>query len=183
MLHTPWAPQDGTAQVGDTHQRLSRPAHQRAHGLQPGQRPRRHRRIPRLGGSLEQLRPATWSLAGVGLSDRGDSIRFLFPDVTLKAGERTVVYCDDTNQAEPGKAYPRQVQALLRGRDRVSVRPQRLHHRSRSPPPILWPAIPPGRCCPTAPGPEVTYVSPGYENTEAGAEQLPGSHHRHRRSD
>ena len=32
-------------------------------------------------------------LAGVGLSDRGDSIRFLFPKVTLKAGERTVVYC------------------------------------------------------------------------------------------
>ena len=45
------------------------------------------------------------SLAGVGLSDRGDSIRFLFPDVTLKAGERTVVYCDDTNQAEAGKAF------------------------------------------------------------------------------
>ena len=45
------------------------------------------------------------SLKNVGLSDRNDSIRFLFPDVTLQPDERVVVFCSDTNAAEPGKPY------------------------------------------------------------------------------
>ena len=45
------------------------------------------------------------NLKDVGLSDRGDSIRFLFPDVVLPAGEHVVVFCSDSNQAEPGKPY------------------------------------------------------------------------------
>lgn len=40
------------------------------------------------------------NLKGVGLSDRADSIRFLFPDVTLTAGGRTVVFCDDSNSTD-----------------------------------------------------------------------------------
>ena len=44
-------------------------------------------------------------LKDVGLSDRGDSIRFLFPNVTLPAGGRVVVFCSDTNAAEPGKTF------------------------------------------------------------------------------
>lgn len=43
------------------------------------------------------------SLKDVGLSDRGDSIRFLFPDVTLPADGRVVVFCSDTNVSEAGK--------------------------------------------------------------------------------
>ena len=39
------------------------------------------------------------NLEGVGLSDRGDSIRFLFPAVILEPGQRTVVFCDNTNQS------------------------------------------------------------------------------------
>lgn len=42
-------------------------------------------------------------LKDVGLSDRNDSIRFLFPDITLQADERLVVYCSNTNAAEAGK--------------------------------------------------------------------------------
>ncbi|MDO4484329.1 MAG: lamin tail domain-containing protein, partial [Clostridia bacterium] len=45
------------------------------------------------------------SLKGVGLSDDGNSIRFLFPDVILPADGRVIVFCDDTNMAEPGKPY------------------------------------------------------------------------------
>ena len=41
------------------------------------------------------------NLKGLGLSDDGDSIRFLFPAVTLEADGRLVVFCDNTNQANP----------------------------------------------------------------------------------
>ncbi len=40
------------------------------------------------------------NLEGVGLSDRGDSIRFLFPAITLESEGRVIVFCDNTNQAE-----------------------------------------------------------------------------------
>ncbi len=43
------------------------------------------------------------NLKDVGLSDDETSIRFLFPDMELAAGERVLVLCDKTNQAVPGK--------------------------------------------------------------------------------
>ncbi len=42
-------------------------------------------------------------LFNVGLSDDPLSISFLFPDMTLAAGERLIIYCDKTNQAAAGK--------------------------------------------------------------------------------
>ncbi|MDD6051797.1 MAG: lamin tail domain-containing protein [Clostridiales bacterium] len=42
-------------------------------------------------------------MENVGLSDDDLSIKFLFPKMTLKAGERVVVYCDTINQANAGK--------------------------------------------------------------------------------
>ena len=45
------------------------------------------------------------NLHNVGLSDRGDSIRFLFPEVTLQPDGRVVVFCTDTNQADIGEEY------------------------------------------------------------------------------
>ena len=45
------------------------------------------------------------SLKSVGLSDRSDSIKFLFPDVVLPADGRVIVYCSNTNKAEAGKTY------------------------------------------------------------------------------
>ena len=40
-------------------------------------------------------------MQNVGLSDRSDSIRFLFPAMTLEADERVIVFCSDTNNQEP----------------------------------------------------------------------------------
>jgi len=42
-------------------------------------------------------------LEAVGLSDDPLAISFLFPKMTIKAGERILVYCDKTNQATAGK--------------------------------------------------------------------------------
>ena len=42
-------------------------------------------------------------MLNVGLSDDELSISFLFPKMTLKAGERVIVFCDKTNQAVEGK--------------------------------------------------------------------------------
>ena len=44
-------------------------------------------------------------MENVGLSDDELSISFLFPKMTLGAGERIIVYCDKTNQATVGKAF------------------------------------------------------------------------------
>ncbi|MCH5287224.1 MAG: lamin tail domain-containing protein [Christensenellaceae bacterium] len=41
----------------------------------------------------------------VGLSDKSDSIRFLFPDVVLPADGRVIVYCSNTNRAEIGQNF------------------------------------------------------------------------------
>ncbi len=43
------------------------------------------------------------NLNGVGLSDDGTSIRFLFPDIILEPDKRIVVFCDKTNQVESGR--------------------------------------------------------------------------------
>ncbi|MGN1020481.1 MAG: lamin tail domain-containing protein, partial [Aristaeellaceae bacterium] len=45
------------------------------------------------------------NLEHVGLSDRNDSIRFLFPAMILQPDERVVVFCSDTNAAEVGKTF------------------------------------------------------------------------------
>ena len=45
------------------------------------------------------------NLEGVGLSDKGDRIRFLFPGVSLEADGRAVVFCDNTNQSVPGRPF------------------------------------------------------------------------------
>ena len=42
-------------------------------------------------------------LDGLTLSNRPDKARFIFPEMTLPAGERVVIYCDNTNQNEPSK--------------------------------------------------------------------------------
>ena len=44
-------------------------------------------------------------LEGLGLSDRGDRIRFLFPNVSLEPDGRAVVFCDNTNQSNANRAF------------------------------------------------------------------------------
>ncbi len=41
------------------------------------------------------------NIKNVGLSDRSDRIKFLFPDLTLAPGGYAVVFCDDTNANDP----------------------------------------------------------------------------------
>ncbi len=41
------------------------------------------------------------NLKNVGLSDRGDRIRFLFPELILGPGERRIVFCSNTNINNP----------------------------------------------------------------------------------
>ena len=45
------------------------------------------------------------NLNGVGLSDKGDSIRFLFPNVSLAPDGRAVIFCDNTNQSNANRAF------------------------------------------------------------------------------
>ena len=45
------------------------------------------------------------NLKNVGLSDRADSIRFLFPDMTLEPDARVIVFCTDTNATDAGRAF------------------------------------------------------------------------------
>ena len=44
-------------------------------------------------------------LEGVGLSDKGDRIRFRFPDVSLEPDGRVIVFCDNTNQAIANRPF------------------------------------------------------------------------------
>ena len=44
---------------------------------------------------------AAMNLKNVGLSDRSDRIKFLFPDMILEPGACLVVFCDDTNADDP----------------------------------------------------------------------------------
>ena len=45
------------------------------------------------------------NLYGVGLSDDGTSVKFLFPAVTIPADGRVIVYCDNTNQSDPNRPF------------------------------------------------------------------------------
>lgn len=46
---------------------------------------------------------ADMDLDGLTLSNRPDKAKFLFPKMTLKADERLIVFCDNTNRNEAGK--------------------------------------------------------------------------------
>lgn len=43
------------------------------------------------------------NVKGLALSNRPDRARFIFPDMTLAPDEYIIVFCDNTNQNEPGK--------------------------------------------------------------------------------
>jgi len=45
------------------------------------------------------------SLKDITLSDRSDKAKFIFPDHTLLSGESVIVFCDNTNQNQPDRAY------------------------------------------------------------------------------
>jgi len=105
------------------------------------------------------------NLNGLGLSDREDQIRFLFPDVTLPADGRVVVFCTNTNKTVIGEPYHAKFKLSSVG-ETVYLFDPNAYLIDSTKYPIMgsdesWALI----------GDEyqvVTYFSPGYENTEAG---------------
>ncbi|MBR6954053.1 MAG: lamin tail domain-containing protein [Clostridia bacterium] len=106
------------------------------------------------------------SLSGIGLSDRGDSIRFLFPDISLPPDGRVVVYCDNTNQVESGKPFHAKFKLSSVG-EKVYLYDPNAYVIDSVSYGILgsdtsWSLLPDGQWA------EVPYFSPGYENTQTG---------------
>ncbi|MBP3720683.1 MAG: lamin tail domain-containing protein, partial [Clostridia bacterium] len=105
------------------------------------------------------------NLQGIGLSDRSDSIRFLFPDMVLPADGRVLVFCSNSNQTNPGMPFHAKFKLSSVG-ETVYLYDPNAYLIDSCKYPILgtdesW-AL-------TADGFQtVTYFSPGYENTPEG---------------
>ncbi|MBQ7305521.1 MAG: lamin tail domain-containing protein, partial [Clostridia bacterium] len=105
------------------------------------------------------------NLKDVGLSDRSDSIRFLFPDMTLQPDQRVVVFCSDTNAAEVGRPFHAKFKLSSVGETVYLYDPNAYLIDSATNPIMAsdesW-ALMDGTYAATA------LFSPGYENSEAG---------------
>ncbi|MBE5804193.1 MAG: hypothetical protein E7316_06750 [Clostridiales bacterium] len=105
------------------------------------------------------------NIKGVGLSDRSDSIRFIFPEMTLQPDERVTVFCSDTNAAEVGKPFHAKFKLSSVGETVYLYDPNAYLIDSASNPIMAsdesW-ALMDGSFASTA------FYSPGYENAESG---------------
>ena len=105
------------------------------------------------------------NIKDVGLSDRSDSIRFIFPDMTLQPGQRVVVFCSDTNAAEVGKPFHAKFKLSSVGETVYLYDPNAYLIDSATNPIMAsdesW-ALMDGKFAST------TFFSPGYENSETG---------------
>ena len=105
------------------------------------------------------------NMKNVGLSDRSDSIRFLFPEMVLQPDERVVVFCSDTNAAEVGKPFHAKFKLSSVGETVYLYDPNAYLIDSATNPIMAsdesW-ALVDGAYTATA------LFSPGYENTENG---------------
>ena len=105
------------------------------------------------------------SLEGVGLSDKGDRIRFLFPAVSLEPDGRVVVFCDNTNQASPNSAFHAKFKLSSVGETVYLYDPNAYLIDSCKYPIVgsdeSWALTDNGFR-------SVTWFSPGFENTEEG---------------
>lgn len=107
------------------------------------------------------------SLKNVGLSDRDDTIRFLFPDVILLAGERVLVFCSGTNQNTPGKTFHAKFKLSSVG-ETVYLYDSNAYLIDS----VTYPIMGTNESWGLVDGEyrSVAYFSPGFENTEAGNE-------------
>lgn len=105
------------------------------------------------------------NLEGLGLSDKGDRIRFLFPNVSLNAGGRAVIFCDNTNQSNPDRAFHAKFKLSSVGETLYLYDPNAYLIDSCKYPIMAsdesWSLTEDGFKA-------VTWYSPGYENTEEG---------------
>ena len=105
------------------------------------------------------------NLKGVGLSDRSDSIRFLFPDVTLPADGRTLVFCSNTNQTQTGSPFHAKFKLSSVGETVYLFDPNAYQIDSCTYPIV---ATDESWALTDAGFQTVTYFSPGYPNTPEG---------------
>ena len=105
------------------------------------------------------------NLEGVGLSDKGDRIRFLFPNVSLEPDGRVVVFCDNTNQANPNRSFHAKFKMSSVGESVYLYDPNAYLIDSVKYPIMAsdesWALTEDGFK-------NVTWFSPGFENTEEG---------------
>ena len=105
------------------------------------------------------------NLDGLGLSDKGDRIRFLFPNVSLEPDGRVVVFCDNTNQSNANRAFHAKFKLSSVG-ETVYLYDPNAYLIDSCKYPIMasdesWALTDDGFQT-------VTWYSPGYENTEEG---------------
>ena len=110
----------------------------------------------------------TINLEGLGLSDKGDRIRFLFPNVSLAAGGRAVVFCDNTNMSNASRAFHAKFKLSSVGETIYLYDPNAYLIDSCKYPIMAsdesWALTDDGFR-------SVTWYSPGYENSEEGHRQ------------
>lgn len=109
------------------------------------------------------------NLKDVGLSNKGTSIKFLFPDMELAAGERVIVLCDKKNQAIAGKPMHAKFSISSNGEELYIYDPNAYLIDSVKTP-ILgvdesYARLPDGSWGTT------NEYSPGYENTTSGHQE------------
>ena len=105
------------------------------------------------------------NLKGVGLSDDGTSVKFLFPAVTLLPDGRTIVYCDNQNQTNVNLPFHAKFKLSSLG-ETVYLYDPNAYLIDSCKYPIMasdesWSLTEDGFT-------NVTWFSPGFENTEEG---------------
>ncbi len=108
------------------------------------------------------------NLNGLGLSDKGDRVRFLFPNVSLDADGRVVVFCDNTNLSNPNRAFHAKFKLSSVGETIYLYDPNAYLIDS-----CKYPIMASDESWALVDGAFVnmTAYSPGYENSEAGHRQ------------
>ena len=105
------------------------------------------------------------SLKNVGLSDRNDAIRFIFPDVTLQPDQRVLIFCSDTNSTDASGSFHAKFKLSSVGETVYLFDPNAYLIDSVTLPIMAsdesW-ALVDGEFS------ACEFYSPGYENTEAG---------------
>ena len=111
------------------------------------------------------------NLEHVGLSDRSDQVRFLFPAVSLQPDGRVIVYCDNRNQSDPDKPFHAKFKLSSSG-ETVYLYDPKAYLIDSCTYPIMssdesWSLV--RMTDKEREYQAVSWFSPGYENTETGS--------------
>lgn len=121
---------------------------------------------------IHNISDAPVSLKGVGLSDRGDRIKFLFPEMELEAGGYIVVFCDGTNKTDPKEPFHARFHLSALGETVYLYDPNGMVFDSAEAPPLYSDA---GYALAKDGWAVTERITPGYPNDEAGYEAFRSS--------